>query len=62
MDQAEADQAVETAIGGQFKSWVTPGRILIDSVGEDLAVALTGHLPYQDHRERAALEEFPDRR
>jgi hypothetical protein len=62
VDPAEADQAVETAIGGRFRSWVTPGRILIDSVGEDLAVALTGHLPYQDHRERAALEEFHDRR
>ncbi|MGW1073137.1 hypothetical protein [Streptomyces sp. NPDC002537] len=61
VDRAEAGQAVETAIGGRFKRWATPGRILIDSVGEDLAVALTGRLPYRDHRERAALEEFHDR-
>ncbi|MEU9125811.1 hypothetical protein AB0C96_39390 [Streptomyces sp. NPDC048506] len=61
MNQADAEQAVETAIGGRFESWVTPGRTLIESVGEDLAVALTGHAPYQDHRERAALEEFHDR-
>ncbi|MFE0186698.1 hypothetical protein [Streptomyces sp. NPDC058989] len=61
MSQADAAQAVEAAIGGRFESWVTPGRSLIESVGEDLAVALTGHVPYQDHRERAALEEFHDR-
>ncbi|MFJ9419444.1 hypothetical protein ACIRPT_35590 [Streptomyces sp. NPDC101227] len=61
MNQDDAGQAVETAIGGRFESWVTPGRTLIESVGEDLAVALTGHVPYQDHRERAALEEFHDR-
>jgi hypothetical protein len=62
VDPAEADRAVETAIGGRFESWVTPGPALIDSVGEDLALTLTGRLPYQDHRERAALEEFHDRR
>ncbi|MEV1068905.1 hypothetical protein [Streptomyces sp. NPDC050263] len=62
MDPAEAERAVETAIGGRFESWTDPGSTLIDSVGEDLAVALTGRLPYQDHRERAALEEFHDRR
>ncbi|MEU3614238.1 hypothetical protein ABZ725_18205 [Streptomyces sp. NPDC006872] len=61
LDPAEAERAVETAIGGRFESWTDPGSMLIDSVGEDLAVSLTGRLPYQDHRERAALEEFHDR-
>ena len=61
MDRAEAARAVESAIGGRFKSWVYPERTLIESVGEDLAVGLTGHDPYQDHRERAALEDFHDR-
>jgi hypothetical protein len=61
MDQAEAGQAVEAAIGGRFESWVTPGQTVVDSVGEDLAVALTGHVPYRDHREWAVLEEFHDR-
>ncbi len=59
--QAEAEQAVDEAIGGRFQSWVDPGRALVESVGEDLAVGLTGHAPYQDHRERAALEELHDR-
>lgn len=61
MDRADAEQAVESAIGGRFKSWVTPGRTLIESVGENLAVGLTGHAPYRDHRERAALEDLHDR-
>ncbi|MCG6500032.1 hypothetical protein [Kitasatospora sp. A2-31] len=61
MDQAEAAQAVENAIGGRFKSWVTPERTLIESVGEDLAVGLTGHAPYRDHREWEALEKLHDR-
>lgn len=61
MGQAEAEQAVESAIGGRFKSWVAPGRTLIESVGEDLAVGLTGHAPYRDQRERAALEDLHDR-
>ncbi|MFE4634462.1 hypothetical protein ACFRJ1_13960 [Streptomyces sp. NPDC056773] len=61
MDRAEAEQAVRNAIGGRFESWVTPKRTLIDSVGEDLAVGLTGRAPYRDHREREALEEFHDR-
>jgi hypothetical protein len=61
MGQAEAEQAVESAIGGRFESWVTPERTLIESVGEDLAVGLTGHAPYRDHRERAALEDLHDR-
>ncbi|MFI8103776.1 hypothetical protein [Streptomyces sp. NPDC086023] len=52
---------VEAAIGGRFESWVTPERALIESVGEDLAVGLTGHAPYRDHRETAALEDFHDR-
>ncbi|MFI1358652.1 hypothetical protein ACH4TV_34565 [Streptomyces sp. NPDC020898] len=61
MGHAEADQAVKTAIGGRFESWVAPGRTLIESVGEDLAVGLTGHAPYRDHREREVLEELHDR-
>lgn len=61
MGQAEAELAVETAIGGRFKSWVNPGQTLIESVGEHLAVGLTGHPPYRDHRERAALEDLHDR-
>ncbi|MEU4082831.1 hypothetical protein [Streptomyces aureus] len=61
MDRAEAGRVVEAAIGGRFQSWVTPAPTLIDSVGENVAVALTGHLPYQDHRERADLEDFHDR-
>lgn len=61
MDRGEAAQAVERAIGGRFESWVTPARTLIDSVGEDLAVGLTGHAPYRDYRETEALEEFHDR-
>lgn len=60
MDRAEAARAVENAIGGRFKSWVTPKRTLIESVGEDLAVGLTGHAPYQDHRERERLEDLHD--
>ncbi|MEV0747534.1 hypothetical protein OG778_32765 (plasmid) [Streptomyces sp. NBC_00184] len=61
MDRTGAAQAVENAIGGRFESWVYPKRTLIESVGEDLAVGLTGHAPYQDHRDRTALEELHDR-
>ncbi|MGW3815410.1 hypothetical protein [Streptomyces sp. NPDC005046] len=61
MDPDDADEVVETAIGGRFESWVAPERSLIDSVGEDFAVILTGRLPYHDHRERAVLEELHDR-
>ncbi|ARF83384.1 hypothetical protein HS99_0018475 [Kitasatospora aureofaciens] len=60
MGRAEAGQAVERAIGGRFKSWVNPGRTLIESVGEDLAADLTGHIPYPDHRQWADLEELHD--
>ncbi|MFE1287037.1 hypothetical protein [Streptomyces sp. NPDC058751] len=62
MDQEEAGRLVEAAIGGRFESWVTPTPSLIDSVGEHIAVELTGHLPYRDHRERADLEDFHDNR
>ncbi|MCB5163946.1 hypothetical protein LG634_03725 [Streptomyces bambusae] len=62
MDPSEAARAVQHAIGGRFESWVTPERTLIESVGEDLAVGLTGHAPYRDHPERAALEDLHDRR
>lgn len=61
MDQAEAARAVQDAIGGRFTSWATPGRALIESVGEDLAAALTGHVSYREDRERAALEQLHDR-
>ncbi|MDR3031977.1 MAG: hypothetical protein LBV78_02495 [Kitasatospora sp.] len=61
MDRAEAARAVERAIGGRFESWVYPKRSLIESVGEDLAVGLTGHAPYRDHREWEALEKLHDR-
>jgi hypothetical protein len=61
MDQAEAVRAVESAIGGRFKSWVAPERRLIEAVGEDLSVGLTGHAPYRDHVDRAALEDLHDR-
>ncbi|MEU0404134.1 hypothetical protein ABZ318_28710 [Streptomyces sp. NPDC006197] len=44
-----AKDAVDTAIGGRFKSWTVPSRILIDAVGEDLAVDLTGVQSYRDH-------------
>jgi hypothetical protein len=44
-----AKTAVDTAIGGRFKSWTAPAQTLIDSVGEDLAVDLTGIRPYRDH-------------
>ncbi|WP_240657972.1 hypothetical protein [Streptomyces populi] len=62
MDQDEAGRVVEATIGGRFESWVAPARPLLDSVGEDFAVELTGHLPYRDHRERADLEDFHDNR
>ncbi|MGW7405927.1 hypothetical protein ACWGI9_19690 [Streptomyces sp. NPDC054833] len=44
-----AKNAVDTAIGGRFKSWTVPSRTLIDAVGEELAVDLTGVQPYRDH-------------
>ncbi|MFE9635106.1 hypothetical protein [Streptomyces sp. NPDC006463] len=56
----EARAAVTAAVGGRFKSWTGPGRELIESVGEDLAVTLTGHLPYRDHREYGDLERIHD--
>ncbi|MGW6733225.1 hypothetical protein [Streptomyces sp. NPDC055013] len=43
-----AKEAVDTAIGGRFKSWTEPSRILVDAVGEDLAVGLTGEQPHRD--------------
>ncbi|MCC0576682.1 hypothetical protein [Streptomyces californicus] len=61
MDRAEAAQAVERAIGGRFMSWVAPKQTLIESVGENLAVGLTGHAPYRGHREWEALEKLHDR-
>ncbi|WP_030040670.1 hypothetical protein [Streptomyces resistomycificus] len=48
MGQESARAMVETAIGGRFKSWTEPSQTLINSVGEDLAVVLTGERPYRD--------------
>jgi hypothetical protein len=62
MDLQAARAAVADAIGGRFESWVRPGTTVIDAVGEDLAVGLTGHPPYRDHREHSDLEERHDRR
>ncbi|MFJ8882419.1 hypothetical protein ACIRJR_03280 [Streptomyces sp. NPDC102402] len=61
MDRAEAMAVVADAIGGRFESWVAPDRTLIDSVGEDLAVGVTGKRPYRDHREYGHLEDRHDR-
>ncbi|MET9297606.1 hypothetical protein [Streptomyces sp. NPDC003077] len=44
----EAKKAVDAAIGGRFKSWAEPAPILIDEVGEDLAVRLTGRGFYRE--------------
>ncbi|MFB7448109.1 hypothetical protein [Streptomyces sp. NPDC056194] len=49
MGAEEAKDAVDTAIGGWFKSWTAPSRTLIEVVGEDLAVDLTGVQPYREH-------------
>ncbi|MGW6705388.1 hypothetical protein ACWGDE_10920 [Streptomyces sp. NPDC054956] len=49
MGPETAKEAVYAAIGGRFKSWTTPSRTLVDTVGEDLAVSLTGEQPYRDH-------------
>ncbi|MEV7419560.1 hypothetical protein [Streptomyces sp. NPDC089919] len=38
----EAAAAVRAAIGGRFESWTEPAPALVESVGEDLAVRLTG--------------------
>ncbi|MGW6023439.1 hypothetical protein [Streptomyces sp. NPDC055099] len=43
-----ARAAVERAIGGRFESWTQPSSVLVDAVGEDLAVGLTGDRPYRD--------------
>ncbi|MEV6653608.1 hypothetical protein [Streptomyces sp. NPDC051219] len=48
MGPERAKEAVDTAIGGRFKSWTEPSRTLVDTVGEDLAVGLTGEQPYRD--------------
>ncbi|MEV0176798.1 hypothetical protein AB0I00_37510 [Streptomyces sp. NPDC050803] len=61
MSTVAAWAAVEEAVGGRFASWTTPANTLVDSVGERLAVGLTGELPYRDHREHSDLEELHDR-
>ena len=43
-----AKEVVDAAIRGRFKSWTTLSRTLVDAVGEDLAVGLTGERPYRD--------------
>ncbi|MET9789772.1 hypothetical protein [Streptomyces canus] len=48
MGPETAKDAVDAAIGGRFKSWTAPPRTLVDAVGEDLAVGLTGEQPYRD--------------
>ncbi len=44
----EAQKAVEAAIGGRFKSYVAPAPTLVDTVGEDLAIRLTGRGFYRE--------------
>ncbi|WP_431676052.1 hypothetical protein [Kitasatospora sp. KL5] len=44
----EARKAVEAAIGGRFKSRVAPATTLVDTVGEDLAISLTGRGFYRE--------------
>ncbi|ELP70191.1 hypothetical protein STRTUCAR8_10112 [Streptomyces turgidiscabies Car8] len=44
----EAQKAVEAAIGGRFKSHVAPAPTLVDTVGEDLAIRLTGRGFYRE--------------
>ncbi|MCX4598351.1 hypothetical protein OG819_55435 [Streptomyces sp. NBC_01549] len=44
----EAQKAVEAAIGGRFKSHVAPAPTLVDTVGEDLAISLTGRGFYRE--------------
>lgn len=44
----EAEKAVEAAIGGRFKSWAEPAPTLVDAVGVDLAVRLTGRGFYRE--------------
>nr|WP_223189568.1 hypothetical protein [Streptomyces sp. TRM68416] len=61
MNDTEAAAAVLDAVGGRFASWTTPKPAVVDTVGERLAVALTGRLPYRDHREHSDLEELHDR-
>ncbi|MFJ8162310.1 hypothetical protein ACIRBY_15455 [Streptomyces sp. NPDC096136] len=48
MGREAAREAVRAAIGGRFESWTQPSRALVDSVGEDLALGLTGEPPYRD--------------
>ncbi|MBT2510943.1 hypothetical protein J7I98_35020 [Streptomyces sp. ISL-98] len=44
-----AKRAVDAAIGGRFMSWTTPSQTVVNSVGADLALGLTGERPYRDH-------------
>ncbi|MEU6974249.1 hypothetical protein AB0A71_42360 [Kitasatospora aureofaciens] len=39
---------MEAAIGGRFKSHVAPAPTLVDTVGEDLAIRLTGRGFYRE--------------
>ncbi|MFG2918891.1 hypothetical protein ACGF0D_39165 [Kitasatospora sp. NPDC048298] len=44
----EAQKAVEAAIGGRFKSHIAPAPTLVDTVGENLAIHLTGRGFYRE--------------
>lgn len=44
----EAARVVEAAIGGRFKSWAEPATTVVDAVGEDLAIRITGHGFYRE--------------
>lgn len=44
----EAKKAVEAAIGGRFTSWAAPAPPLVDTVGESVAVLLTGRGFYRE--------------
>ncbi|MER7674368.1 hypothetical protein ABTY61_38725 [Kitasatospora sp. NPDC096128] len=48
LGQKEAQKAVEAAIDGRFKSHVAPAPTLVDTVGEDLAIRLTGRGFYRE--------------
>ncbi|MHC5902894.1 hypothetical protein ACVNF4_03115 [Streptomyces sp. S6] len=48
MGPDKARKAVEAAIGGRFKSHIAPASTLVDAVGEDLAIRLTGRGFYRE--------------
>ncbi|MBB6171674.1 hypothetical protein HNR23_001734 [Nocardiopsis mwathae] len=48
VDGAEAEAAVDAAIGGRFESWSRPAQTVVDSVGERVATRVSGRWPYRD--------------